>query len=202
MKSPSQGVTPEVMLRQVEVEALDIGAVLTWAPGWYYQSHFFSGHVTHFDGPPANRSMLRYDVEVSGFPSSHCGHLVLLRLAEENYPGANTVDEWPSWNLPILKWAKAQGAIAGYAHSGWGMVVDSTEVPNYLMPASNSCGANEYIVDITHPGMLHFISGCDTWPFVELNNWYHVLNCGFCLAFAGETDFPCITDKCVGGGRS
>ena len=201
-ESPSEGVTPEVMLRQAEGEALDVGAVLTWAPGWYYQSQFFSGHVSHFDGPSANRSMLRYDVEVSGFPSSHCGHLVLLRLTEENYPGTKTIDQWPSWNLPILKWAKAQGVIAGYAHSGWGMVVDSTELPNYLMPAFDSCGANEYIVDITHEGMLDFISGCDTWPFVELNIWYHVLNCGFFLTFAGETDFPCITDKCTGGGRS
>lgn len=28
------------------------------------------------------------------------------------------------------------------------------------------------------------------------------LNCGFRAAFAGETDFPCITDECVGGGRT
>jgi len=101
-----------------------------------------------------------------------------------------------------LKWAKSQGAITGYAHSGWGMVVDSTEVPNTLMPRFDSCGANEYLVDVTHEGMLDFISGCDLWPFVELNIWYHVLNCGYRLQFAGETDFPCITDKCVGGGRS
>jgi hypothetical protein len=50
--------------------------------------------------------------------------------------------------------------------------------------------------------MVHFLSGCDTWPFVELNTWYHLLNCGFAIAFAGETDFPCITDRCTGGGRS
>lgn len=202
-ESPSEGVTPDVMRRQVEGEALDVGAVLTWAPGWYYQSKFFSGHVYHLKGSAAaNRSLLRYDVEVSGFPSSHCGHLVLLRLAEENYPRTRAVDEWPSWNLPILKWAKAQGAITGYAHSGWGMVVESTELPNYLMPAFDSCGANECIVDVTYPGKIDFISGCDTWPFVELNTWYHVLNCGFVLMFAGETDFPCITDRRVGGGRS
>ena len=28
-----------------------------------------------------------YDVEVSGFPSSHAGHLCLLRLKEDDYPG-------------------------------------------------------------------------------------------------------------------
>ena len=216
-ESPSEGVTPEVMLRQVAGEALDLGAVLTWAPGFVYQSQFFEGHVHQHhaanlgETPPAPRPnspppppepLLRYDLEVSGFPSSHCGHLVLLRLQHQNYPGTSLPDDWPSWNLPILKWAKSQGAVTGYAHSGHGMVVDNTLIPNQVMPRFDSCGANEYLVDITHPGMLDFISGCDLWPFTELNLWYHVLNCGFRLNFAGETDFPCITDACVGGGRT
>ena len=218
-ESPSEGVTPGVMLRQVEGEALDLGAVLTWAPGFLYQSQFFSGHVHpaghmqapeseagHMEMPAANPppapGILRYDLEVSGFPSSHCGHLVLLNLRQQNYPNTRLPGDWPSWNLPILKWAKSQGAITGYAHSGHGMATDSIALPNTLPPAFSSCGANEYLVDITHPGMLDFISGCDLWPFVELNLWYHVLNCGFPLRFAGETDFPCITDHCVGGGRT
>jgi hypothetical protein len=212
-ESPYEGVTPEVMFRQVQGEALDIGDVLTWAPGYYYQKRFFSGHVHQFEqstgsspkgsgSVSVNSAMLRYDIEVSGFPSSHCGHLVLLRLAEQNYPGTTTLDEWPSWNVPILKWAKAQGAVTGYAHSAGGLTVDSTELPNYLMPRFDSSGANEYIVDVTHGDLIDFISGCDLWPFAELNIWYHVLNCGFRTSFAGETDFPCITDQHVGGGRS
>jgi len=43
---------------------------------------------------------MRYDVEVSGFPSSHSGHLCLLRLKEDDYPGTSTIEEWPSWDLP------------------------------------------------------------------------------------------------------
>ncbi len=226
-ESPAEGVTPEVMMRQVAGEALDLGSVLNWGPGFEYQKQFFSGHVQphasrsgemgiapHHHGPlePAQENetpgaaqssaLLRYDVEVSGFPSSHCGHLVLLRLENDRYPGAATIDEWPSWNLPILKWAKAQGAVTGYAHAGHGLVVDSTKLPNYLMPPFNSMGANEFLVDITHPGVIDFISGCDLWPFAELNVWYHTLNCGYLSAFAGETDFPCLTDECVGGGRT
>ncbi len=209
-ESPYEGVVPEVMLRQVQGEALDVGDVLTWAPGYYYQKQFFTGHVHRFNQLPKqspdaspgeprsvreNAATLRYDVEVSGFPSSHCGHLVLLRLSEQNYPGAMTLDEWPSWNLPILKWAKAQGAAVGYAHAGGGLTVDSTELPNHLLPAFNSFGANEYLVDITHGDLVDFISGCDLWPFVELNIWYHALNCGFRTSFAGETDFPCLSDE-------
>ena len=216
-ESPYEGVVPEVMYRQIQGEGLDVGDVLTWAPGYYYQKQFFSGHVRHFaetPGPAPHGSpqdghsfaetaaTLRYDVEVSGFPSSHCGHLVLLRLTDQDYPGAKSLDDWPSWNVPILQWAKAQGAVVGYAHSGGGLAVDSTELPNYLIPTFSSFGANEFLVDITHQGLVDFISGCDLWPFVELNLWYHSLNCGFRIPFAGETDFPCLSDEHVGGGRS
>lgn len=207
-ESPSEGVTPEVMARQVAGEALDLGSVLNWGPGFDYQKQFFSGHVLADEhtrtqaAARASSSLLRYDVEVSGFPSSHCGHLVLLRLQQDLYPNTRTIDDWPSWNLPILRWAKAQGAITGYAHSAHGLVVDTTALPNYVMPPFNSMGANEFLVDITFPGTVDFLSGCDLWPFAELNIWYHTLNCGFRSAFAGETDFPCITDDCVGGGRS
>ena len=151
---------------------------------------------------PPVPSLLRYDVEVSGFPSSHCGHLVLLQLKDDTYPGTHRIDDWPSWNIPILRWAKQQGAFVGYAHSAHGLVVDSTALPNLVVPPFNSMGANEFIADVTQPGIIDFISGCDLWPFAELNIWYHTMNCGFDTAFAGETDFPCLTDACVGGGRS
>jgi hypothetical protein len=205
------------MARQVAGEALDLGSVLNWGPGFAYQRQFFSGHtvaaVAHHDhampdaekmapSSIAGNGLLRYDVEVSGFPSSHCGHLVLLRLEKDTYPGTSTTEDWPSWNLPILQWAKSQGALTGYAHVGHGLVTNTTDLPNYVMPPFNSSGANEFLVDITHPGTVDFVSGCDLWPFAELNVWYHTLNCGLRSAFAGETDFPCITDECVGGGRS
>ena len=200
-ESPSEGVTPDVMYRQVRGEALDVGDVLTWGPGYYYQKQFFTGHVEPAPASTATAT-LRYDVEVSGFPSSHCGHLVLLRLREQDYPGATSIDQWPSWNIPILKWAKSQGALAGYAHSGHGLNVAATDLPNYLIPPFDSMGANEFIADVTHQGLVDFISGCDTRPFAELNIWYHTLNCGFQTAFVGETDFPCLTDERVGGGRT
>ena len=63
-------------------------------------------------------------------------------------------------------------------------------------------GANEYIVDVTHPNTVDFISAVDT-PYVwELNIWYHTLNVGFRTRISGETDFPCIYDDNVGLGRS
>ena len=218
---PTEGVSPETMIRHVRGEGLSIGDVLTWGPSWYYQKQFFTGHAVspaatleHPELQAANNanlqphatpvdseSILRYDVEVSGFPSSHAGHLVLLRLKEQDYPGTKLIEDWPSWNLPILQWARAQGAVAGMAHCGSGMVVDSTDLPNYEIPPMDGIGTQEAIVDVTH-GVVDFLSGCDTQPVAELNAWYHMLNCGFRMSLIGETDYPCITGERPGVGRS
>jgi hypothetical protein len=186
------------MMRHVLGEGLSVGAVLNWGPGYYHQRQYFEAKDNPLSTPS---TLLRYDLEVSGFPSSHCGHLVLLRLRQQDYPDTRQIEDWPSWDLPILKWAKAQGAVAGFAHSGWGLQVASHDLPNYEMPPFDGIGANEFIVDVAHDA-VDFISACDTPYAHELNIWYHTLNCGFRSRISGETDFPCITDDRVGGGRS
>ena len=92
--------------------------------------------------------------------------------------------------------------MAGFAHSGWGLAVETKELPNYIVPGFDSIGANEYIVDVTYPNTVDFISPGDT-PYVwELNIWYQTLNVGFRTRISGETDFPCIYDSRVGEGRT
>ena len=142
------------MIRQARGEGLAVGEVLTWAPSWYYQKEFFTGHAvspaaaslstqttgrqpcdlaTARDAGGSQVSFPRYDVEVSGFPSSHAGHLVLLRLKEQDYPGTKIIEDWPSWNLPILKWVGSQGGLGGYAHCGIGNGLLNSQLifPNY-----------------------------------------------------------------------
>jgi len=196
--NPTEGVEPKDMMRQILGEHINIASVLTWGPDYYYQKQFFSGKDHPLSKP---NELMHYDLEVSGFPSSHAGHLVLLGLSDQNYPHCLRIDQWPTWDLPILRWAKSQGALAGFAHSGFGLEVKSREIPNYEIPGFDSIGANEYIVDVTHPGAVDFISTMDTpYPW-ELNIWYHTLNVGFRTRISGETDFPCITDARVGQGR-
>ncbi|HJT77163.1 MAG TPA: CehA/McbA family metallohydrolase, partial [Gemmataceae bacterium] len=198
-ESPSEGVAPSDMMRHVLGEDLDVGCCLSWGPCWYHQKRYFEGKVNALSTPD---HLLRYDVEVSGFPSSHCGHLCLLRLHEQDYPGTKLIEDWPSWDLPILRWGKAQGAVVGFAHSGWGLDVGPTkELPNYIVPPMNGIGANEYLVDVTQ-GQCDFISTVDTPSVWELNIWYHTLNCGYRCRISGETDFPCIYGERVGLGRS
>ncbi len=198
-QNPAEGVLPKDMMRQLEGENLNVGAVLTWGPDYYYQKQFFSGQ----DDPLSGRTCkMHYDLEVSGFPSSHAGHLVLLGLRNQDYPHTKKIEDWPTWDLPILQWAKAQGAVAGFAHSGWGLQVSDHALPSFEMPGFDGIGANEYIVDVTEPHAVDFISAGDTPPAWELSIWYHTLNLGFRTRLAGETDFPCITDERVGQGRS
>jgi len=197
-EDPTQGVWPKDMIRQITGEALNVGSVLTWAGGYYVQKQFFEGTDNKLSNAD---SLMRYDLEVAGFPSSHCGHLVLLRLKDQYYPGTKVIEDWPTWDLPILRWAKAQGAVVGFAHSGWGLEVQTENLPNYEMPKFDGIGANEYVMDVTH-GAVDFISTVDTPAVWELNLWYHTLNVGFRTRISGETDFPCIYGERVGIGRS
>lgn len=199
-ESPEEGVKPMDMWRQVLGEDVNVAAVLSWGPGWYYQKTFFKGLQDAFSTP---QNVLHYDVEVSGFPSSHCGHLVLLRLKEDDYPGTTKIEEWPSWTEPVLRWAKSQNAVVGYAHSGWGLepLTPTNELPNYIIPKMDDIGANEYVVTVTQ-GLVDFYSLGDTPAPWELNMWYHTLNCGFTPRLSGETDYPCIFDERVGMARS
>jgi hypothetical protein len=196
-ESPTEGVGPADMMRQIVGEDLKVGCVLSWGPCWYFQKQFFEGKLHSLSTP---NYLMRYDVEVSGFPSSHAGHLCLIRLTEDDYPGTSRIEEWPSWDLPVLRWGKQQGGIVGFSHSGWGLQTRSKELPNEEIPPFDGIGANEYIVDVVHDA-VDFISSVDTPAPYELNIWYHTLNCGYRCKISGETDFPCIYGERVGLGR-
>lgn len=223
---PTQGVHAPDMARHCMGEDLKIGANLTWGPCFDYQKQFFTGAEDKESRFPF---LLRYDVEVSGFGSHKSGHLCLLKLKEQMYPGGDSTDHWPTLCLNTLKWAKKQGALTGPAHSGWGLqplaendpargqqyklgLQSATdELPNYIVPPFNGIGACEYIVDVTHEvegpdgkpvPAVDFMSMVDTPHTWELNIWYHTLNAGFRTRISGETDFPCIYGERVGLGRA
>lgn len=222
---PTMGVHAPDMARHCMGEDLKIGANLTWGPCFDYQKQFFTGEVDKASQYPF---LLRYDVEVSGFGSHRSGHLCLLKLKEQMYPGGDSTAHWPTLCLNTLKWAKKQGALCGPAHSGWGLAPQTPgqpadarvrpdqlpvpeELPSYLIPRFDGIGANEYIVDVTHEvegpdgkpvPAVDFLSTVDTPAPWELNIWYHTLNAGFRTRVSGETDFPCIYGERVGLGRA
>ncbi len=122
------------MFRQVKGEGLDVGCVLTWGPCYDVQRRFFGPRP---DGVSEPRTVLKYDVEVSGFGSQALGHVCLLNLRDQAYPGSEgtATKAWPTWTTPVLRWAKAQGAVTGYAHSGSGLEIDPKAAARRLMSA-------------------------------------------------------------------
>jgi hypothetical protein len=215
-ESPSQGIMPADMLRHIMGEDVKVGCCLTWGPCYDFQKQFFTGRPDNVSRHPY---LLRYDVEVSGFGSHESGHLNLLRLSEQIFPGGDSKKHWPTLGLNTLRWAKKQDAVTGPAHSGNGLttIIGRTpgtdgphRLPNFDLPAYDGIGANEFVMNITHrlPGpdgrdrpAIDFISTMDTDRVAEWNMWYHALNCGFPVVASGETDFPCISGDRVGMGR-
>jgi hypothetical protein len=65
--TPTEGVLAKDMVPQIRGEGLHVGEILTWGPDWYYQKQFFSGRVDKLSNDDV---LIRYDVEVSGFPSA------------------------------------------------------------------------------------------------------------------------------------
>ena len=207
--NPTEGVFAPDMARHCRGEDLKVGANLTWGPCFDFQKQFFTGKEDVASQWPY---LLRYDIEVSGFGSHNSGHLCLLRLREQMYPGGDSSKHWPTLCLNTLRWAKKQGAVCGPAHTGWGLALPPDgALPSYIVPPFDGIGACEYIVDVTHllPGpdgalvpAVDFLSMVDTPSTWELNIWYHTLNAGFRTRVSGETDFPCIYGERVGLGRS
>jgi len=122
--SPTEGVSPADMFRQVQGEGLNVGCVLTWGPCFDYQQRFNSPRI---DGVSTPLTIIKYDLEISGFGSQALGHVCLLNLREHLYPGTTSTKGWPTWTTPVMRWTKQQGGVTGYAHSASGLQVDVPE---------------------------------------------------------------------------
>ncbi len=115
-ESPTQGVTPNDMFLQVKGEGLNVGCVLTWGPCFDFQRQYFAPTAATVSEP---LTLLKYDLEISGFGSAALGHVCLLNLKDQTYPGSDGTKTkgWPTWTVPVLRWTKQQGGVTGYPHS-------------------------------------------------------------------------------------
>ena len=132
--SPTEGVLPQDMFLHVKGEGLNVGCCLTWGPCYDHQRQFFEAMPHKLTEP---FTVLKYDVEVSGFGSQALGHVCLLNLRDQTYPGSDgtKVKGWPTWTTPLMKWAKDQGAVTGYAHSASGLGVNPPDSTRRLFVA-------------------------------------------------------------------
>lgn len=137
--SPTEGVRPEDMFLHVKGEDLNVGCCLTWGPCYDYQRKFFNDKPWERSEP---FTVLKYDVEVSGFGSQALGHVCLLNLTDQTYPGSDGLKTkgWPTWTTPLMTWAKKQGGVTGYAHSGNGLGVNPQNSTRRLFAALDPTG--------------------------------------------------------------
>ena len=144
--SPTEGVLPEDMFRQVKGEGLNVGCVLTWGPCYKYQRQFFLDKPHDLSEP---LTLLKYDVEVSGFGSQALGHVCLLNLKDQTYPGSEGTETkgWPSWATPVLRWCKEQGGVTGYAHSASGLWIDEKSASERLLARYDASKDGELSAD-------------------------------------------------------
>jgi hypothetical protein len=151
--NPTEGVRAEDMMLQVEGEGLNVGCILTWGPCYDYQRQFFEPTPNRLSRP---LTVLKYDVEVSGFGSQALGHVCLLNLKDQTYPGSDglATKGWPSWTTPVLRWAKAQGAVTGYAHSASGLDVDPVAATGRLVARLDANGDAMLTPTEAAPGLL------------------------------------------------
>lgn len=148
---PSVGFSPSDMFRQVKGEALNVGCVLTWGPGFDHQQQFFSPDADALSEP---LTVLKYDVEVSGFGSQALGHVCLLNLKQQIYPGADGSKGWPTWTVPVLRWAKQQGGVTGYAHSGSGLQIEPAAAAKRMLLALDANKDDKLDADEAANGLL------------------------------------------------
>lgn len=141
---PTEGVTPADMFRQVQGEGLNVGCVLTWGPCFDYQRQYFAAQADMFG---TSDTLLKYDLEISGFGSQALGHVCLLNLKDQTYPGSqgSKTKGWPTWTTPVMRWAKEQGGYAGYAHSASGLAIDPRSASQRMLQR----------YDLDHNGSLH-----------------------------------------------
>lgn len=120
------------------------------------------------------------------------GHLILLGLKKAN-------QIWAESPYKILKWAKKQNAVKGFAHFQY----LNNEIQNEL----NCCIPIDYPVEAAL-GTIDFVSE-DVYGNNSPNNgmynseaainaYYKLLNCGFRIALAAGTDYPCNAKEPLG----
>jgi hypothetical protein len=121
--NPTEGVFARDMFLHVKGEGLNVGCNLTWGPCYEFQRQFFQPQAHKISEP---LTVIKYDLEISGFGSQALGHVCLLNLKDQTYPSSEGTKTkgWPTWTTPVMRWAKKQGGVTGYAHSANGLGVN------------------------------------------------------------------------------
>jgi hypothetical protein len=166
---------------------INVGDILVWGPSWNLDHDRFSGA----DDPVSTPSnILRYDLEISGFPASQLGHLVALGLSSIDF--VDELSYTPRSGVPIVDWALAQDppALVGADHGQtWGS-------PDEYPRPEGCCIPYEFPVHVARDHAT-FLStqkfDSRAWAL-----WSKLQNSGFRVPIMAGSDYPCIANNELG----
>ena len=125
---------PSDMFLQVKGEGLNVGCVLTWGPCFDFQRQFFRAEADKLSEP-----FTRAEVRRGGERLRLAGARPRLpaQPPRPDVPRLRTAPAkgWPTWTTPVLRWAKDQGAVTGYAHSASGLQINPAAAAKRLLAA-------------------------------------------------------------------
>ena len=166
---------------------LNVADVLVWGASWSLDHDLFSGADDAVSTPS---NILRYDLEISGFPAMQLGHLVALGLSSIDFSDAPFSS--PLSGVPIVDWALAQDPLPliGADHGQWWY--SANEFPEPGKPGT-CCIPFEFPVHVAR-GRATFLSiqqfGLGAWAL-----WSRLQNSGFRVPIMAGSDYPCMGEN-------
>lgn len=180
--------SPGELLSFVESAGVQVGSALVWGVGYEEDRSFFTG----LDSPVSTPShRLHYDLEVSHFDAARGGHLLALGLRSLDFSPAPF--DVPT-GVPVVDWARAQGAVVGMAH-GQFWPADG----RFPQPPGGCCMPWEFPVHVAR-GRMDFLAVEKPGPKSPLDDgafllWRALLNTGFRVPIAGGSDYTCLNHQ-------
>jgi len=162
---------------------INVSDVLVWGASWGLDHDLFSGEDDAVSTPS---NILRYDLEISGFPAMQLGHLLALGLSSIDFSGDPFSS--PLSGVPIVDWALAQDPLPliGADHGHWWS--SANEFPEPGKPGQ-CCIPFEFPVHVAR-GRATFLSiqqfGHGGWAL-----WSRLQNSGFRVPIMAGSDYPC-----------
>ncbi len=184
----SPTVTNEEFVAMLELNNLNVGAVLIWGIGYETDLQSFTGH----DHPASTPDhILHYDLEVSAFSASRGGHLNILGLSDIEF--SHNPHGEPASGLPIVDFALAQGerVLVGMNHGfAW-------PAEDGVFPRRGAISLQEFPVHVAN-GTASFLeeeaAGLTDSAISAgtMHLWRVLQNSGFRVALTGGSDFGCV----------
>ena len=108
-EKPTEGVFPQDMMRHILGEDLEGRCGAELGPWLVFPEDFLRRQGQPAFDTSRQDALRRGGVRLPFQP--HGTSRPAGPQARQDYPGTKRIEDWPSWGMPVLRWAKQQGAV-------------------------------------------------------------------------------------------